>query len=94
MLAIDFDKRKLSSLNIDFIAANRFRVSKSTVSTRIHSLKVAMPKARNASQAIETRRVGLGATPRRDSLVYALSLVLNNRAGGVHVDCKLRSVPT
>jgi hypothetical protein len=54
MLAIDFDKRKLSPLNIAFIAANRFRVGKSTVSTRIHSLKVAMPKARNASQAIET----------------------------------------
>jgi hypothetical protein len=54
MLAIDFGKRKLSSLNIDFIAANRFRVSKSTASTRIHSLKVSMPKAQNASQAIET----------------------------------------
>ena len=67
MLAIDFDKRKVSPLNIDFIAANRLRVSQSIVSTR-HSLA----EGRNADGNHERfrkrlagdrdQRVVLGAT--------------------------------
>jgi hypothetical protein len=57
MLAIDFNKRKVSSLNIAFIAANRLRVSQSAVSTRIHS-----PKTNSASHSLyETRRAPASA---------------------------------